>query len=61
MNLQPKANYEHSAELQQARRQEAAASHKRLYELAEKTTGMTTAERVAAVARKSATHQCKTK
>lgn len=41
-----------SAELQEARRQEATASHRRLYELAEKITGMSTAKRVASVARK---------
>ncbi|MGI4865841.1 MAG: hypothetical protein ACRYFZ_18095 [Janthinobacterium lividum] len=61
MITQPKTAYAHSAELQEARRQEAVASHKRLYELAEKITGLTTAERVAAVAKKSATLPCKTK
>lgn len=51
-------HYEHSAELREARRQAAAASIAWRYELAEKVTGMSTAERVASAARKRTNHQC---
>lgn len=59
MISQPNPDYEHSAELQAARRQVAAASSKRRYELAEKVTGMTAAELVASALGKR-TLQCTT-
>jgi hypothetical protein len=61
MNFQPNTDYEHSAELREARRQVAAASIKRRYELAEQITGMTIAELVASADRKRKTQLCITK
>jgi len=61
MTPQPTTDYERAVALQEAQRQEAAAGHQRLYELAEKMTGMSTAERVASAARKRATPSCPTK
>ncbi|RZK44623.1 MAG: hypothetical protein EOO61_03175 [Hymenobacter sp.] len=61
MPNQPKTAYERSVELQEARRQDAVAGHKQLYELAEKITGLTTAERVASVARKRSAPSCTAK
>lgn len=58
MSQQLKTHYEHSAELREARRQEAAASIAWRYALAEKVTGMSTAERVASAARKRTHQQC---
>jgi hypothetical protein len=61
MTNQPKTDYEHSAELREARLQDASVGHKQLYDLAAKTTGKTTAERVASAARKRFTQQCASK